>query len=94
MKCEAERPGDREHQPESSDDQPGRRESEVVLPEANAEKRHDETCCQRPRADRQAEYAKREPRHHACIQLLKVGGRSSFSPVPLADCLPTRVTTS
>ena len=77
MKCEADRSRDREHQPKRSDDQPGRHEPEVVLTEADAEKRHDEARCQRPRADRKAEYAGRKPRQHACIQLL------TFNPVSI-----------
>lgn len=87
MQCEADRSHHREHQSKSSDDQPGRHESEVVLPETDAEKRHDKASCQCPRADRKAEYTRREPRQHGCIQLLTIGGRSSFGPVSIDDPL-------
>jgi hypothetical protein len=83
MKCEADCSRDRERQPKRSDDQPGHHESEIVLPEAEAEKRHDEARCQRPRADRKAEYARRQPRQDASFLLLTMGGRSSFSPVSI-----------
>lgn len=88
MQCEADRSHYREHQSKSSDDQPGRHESEAVLPETDAEKRHDKASCQCPRADRKAEYTRREPRQHGCIQLLTIGGRSSFGPVSIDDGYP------
>lgn len=83
MQCEADRSHHREHQSGSSDDEPGRHESSVVLPEADAEKRRDEASCQRSRADRETEYARLEPLHHDCTQLLTIGGRSSLGRVSI-----------